>query len=65
MAKVGTSNQDRTISLQAAVRSCINKQTPTWNKLTCCSLPDSMGEESDFSASMQAHRKVTSVTTFS
>ena len=27
MAKVGTSNQDRTISLKAAVRSCINKQT--------------------------------------
>ena len=27
MAKVGTSNQDRTISLKAAVRSCTNKQT--------------------------------------
>jgi len=27
VAKVGTSNQDRTISLKAAVRSCINKQT--------------------------------------
>jgi hypothetical protein len=26
VAKVGTSNQDRTISLKAAVRSCINKQ---------------------------------------
>ena len=26
MAKVGTSNQDRTISLKAAVRDCINKQ---------------------------------------
>ena len=26
MAKVGTSNQDRTISLKAAVRSCINKK---------------------------------------
>jgi hypothetical protein len=25
VAKVGTSNQDRTISLKAAVRSCINK----------------------------------------
>ena len=27
MAKFGTSNQNRTISLKAAVRSCINKQT--------------------------------------
>jgi len=27
VAKVGTSNQDHTISLKAAVRSCINKQT--------------------------------------
>jgi hypothetical protein len=27
VAKVGTSNQDRTISLKAAVHSCINKQT--------------------------------------
>ena len=26
MAKVGTSSQDRTISLKAAVRSCINKK---------------------------------------
>ena len=26
MAKVGTSNPDRTISLKAAVRICINKQ---------------------------------------
>ena len=26
MAKVGKSNQDRTISLKAAVRSCINTQ---------------------------------------
>ena len=26
MVKVGTSNQDRTISLKAAVRSCINKK---------------------------------------
>jgi len=26
VAKAGTSNQDRTISLKAAVRSCINKQ---------------------------------------
>jgi hypothetical protein len=25
VAKVGTSNHDRTISLKAAVRSCINK----------------------------------------
>jgi len=25
--KVGTSNQDRTVSLKAAVRSCTNKQT--------------------------------------
>jgi hypothetical protein len=29
VAKVGTSNPDRTISLQAAVRTCINKQTLT------------------------------------
>ena len=27
MEKVGTSNPDRTISLEAAVRNCINKQT--------------------------------------
>jgi len=27
VAKVGTSNQDRTISLKPAVRICINKQT--------------------------------------
>jgi len=27
VAKFGTSNQDHTISLKAAVRSCINKQT--------------------------------------
>ena len=27
VAKVGTSDQDRTISLKAAVRSCTNKQT--------------------------------------
>ena len=27
MAKFGTSNPDRTISLKAAVRSCTNKQT--------------------------------------
>ena len=27
VGKVGTFNQDRTISLQAAVRSCVNKQT--------------------------------------
>ena len=27
MAKVGTSNQDRTISLKAAVRSCIKKNS--------------------------------------
>ena len=27
MVKVGMSNPDRTVSLQAAVRSCINKQT--------------------------------------
>jgi len=27
VAKVGMSNQDRTISLKAAVCSCINKQT--------------------------------------
>jgi hypothetical protein len=26
VAKVGTSNQDRTISLKAAMRSCIDKQ---------------------------------------
>jgi len=30
VAKVGTSNQDRTISLKAAVCSCINKTTNTW-----------------------------------
>ena len=29
MAKVGTSNQDRTISLKAAVRSCIFKKKKT------------------------------------
>jgi hypothetical protein len=28
VAKVVTSNQDRTINLKAAVRSCINKQRP-------------------------------------
>jgi len=27
VAKVGTSNQDRTINRKAAVHSCINKQT--------------------------------------
>ena len=31
MEKVGTSNQDRTISLKVAVRSCINKQTGVRN----------------------------------
>ena len=30
VAKVGTSNQDRTISLKAAVRGFINKQTPVY-----------------------------------
>jgi hypothetical protein len=31
VAKVGTSNQDRTISIKAAVRSCINKETNKQN----------------------------------
>jgi hypothetical protein len=32
VANVGASNQDRTISLKTAVRSCINKQSITDNK---------------------------------
>ena len=35
MEKVGTSNQDRTISLKAALRSCINKQTKRTHGLEC------------------------------
>ena len=38
---------------------------PTWMNLTCCSLPDSVGEGSHFSASVHAHRKVTFVATLS
>jgi len=34
VAKVGNSNQDRTISLMAAVRSSINKQSNTLNGIT-------------------------------